>query len=53
MPKRFGIVSLAVHNLFDKDFKYQDNSYREFGDEPSVAPYTPERLVMGRVSLSF
>ena len=53
LPKRRGIVSLTVHNLLDEEFKYQDNSYREFGDEPSVSPYTPERLIMGRVMLSF
>ena len=53
LPKRLGVVSLSVQNLFDRHFKYQDDSYRQFGDEPSVAPYTPERVVMGRFTLSF
>ncbi|MGD8630125.1 MAG: FecR domain-containing protein [Gammaproteobacteria bacterium] len=53
LPKRSGVISLAVHNLLDKDFNYQDDSYREFGDEPSVAPYIPERVVMGRFTLNF
>lgn len=53
LPKRMGSVSLSVHNLFDQNFKYQDDSYREFGDEPSVSPYTPERVIMGRLVLSF
>jgi outer membrane receptor protein involved in Fe transport len=53
LPQRRGVVSLTVHNLFDEGFKYQDNSYREFGDEPSVSPYTPERLFMGRLMLNF
>jgi len=53
LPKRRGIVSLSVQNLFDKDFMYQDDSYREFGDEPSMSPYTPERVIMGRLVLNF
>ena len=32
LPKRFGIVSLSVSNLFDNKFKYQDDSFREFQD---------------------
>jgi hypothetical protein len=52
-PKRLGIASLAVMNVFDTDFKYQDDSYREFRDEPSTGPYFPTRTIMGRVTLSF
>jgi outer membrane receptor protein involved in Fe transport len=53
LPKRMGIISLAVNNLFDKDFDYQDESYRTFSTEPYVSPYIPETTVMGRVTLSF
>ena len=53
LPKRQGIVSLSVQNLFDEDFDYQDDSYREFKDEPATGPYIPERVVMGRVTLNF
>ena len=53
LPKRRGIVSVSVQNLFDQDFDYQDDSYREFKDEPSTGPYIPERAVMGRVTLNF
>lgn len=53
LPKRRGVVSFAVKNLFDTDFKYQDNSYREFRDEPSIGPYFPQRTFMGRIALSF
>jgi len=53
LPKRRGVVSLAVNNMFDKDFKYQDESYRTFSTEPYVSPYIPETTVMGRVTLSF
>ena len=53
LPKRRGQVSLTVQNLFDRDFKYQDDSYRTFSLEPYVSPYIPETTVMGRVTLSF
>jgi len=52
-PKRRGVLSLAVKNLFDTAFKYQDDSYREFRDEPSIGPYFPQRTVMARFALSF
>lgn len=51
--RRRGIVSLGVKNLFDRQFNYQDDSYREFRTEPSVGPYFPVRTVLGRVALSF
>ncbi len=51
--KRLGVASLGVSNMFDKDFKYQDDSYREFRDEPSIGPYFPDRTVMGRLTLNF
>jgi hypothetical protein len=52
-PQRRGMLSLVVKNLFDTEFMYQDDSYREFRDEPSTGPYFPERTVMGRFTLSF
>ena len=51
--KRRGVASLAVKNLFDTEFKYQDDSYREFRDEPSTGPYFPERTFMARFALNF
>jgi len=53
LPKRRGIASLTVQNLFDKDFKYQDDSYRTFSVEPYVSGYVPETTIMGRLTLSF
>jgi len=52
LPKRFGIISLGVTNLLDKSFKYQDDSYREFRDQPSIGPYFPERLFFARLTLN-
>jgi tetratricopeptide (TPR) repeat protein len=53
LPKRRGVVSLGVSNLFDKEFDYQDDSYREFSQSASTGPYFPERIVQGRVTLNF
>lgn len=53
LPKRRGILSVTVQNLFDEDFDYQDDSFREFKDEPATGPYIPEQSVMGRVTLNF
>ncbi len=53
IPDRRGIFSLEVRNLFDEEFSYQDDSFREFQDAPSIGPYFPDRTILGRVSLSF
>jgi Tfp pilus assembly protein PilF len=53
MPRRQGIMSVSVQNLFDKNFDYQDDNYREFQDQPSTGPYIPDRMIMGRVTLNF
>jgi tetratricopeptide (TPR) repeat protein len=52
-PNRSGIVSLQVNNIFDENFNYQDDSFREFSTDPSVGPYFPERIILGRVTLNF
>ncbi|MFT5399502.1 MAG: Tfp pilus assembly protein PilF [Gammaproteobacteria bacterium] len=53
LPKRLGTVGLEIHNLGDETFSYQDDSYREFRNEPSIGPYFPERTVLLRASLAF
>jgi opacity protein-like surface antigen len=53
LPKRFGIASFSVTNLLDQNFHYQDDSYREFQDQPSIGPYFPERLFFGRITLNW
>ena len=52
-PKRLGIATLTVRNLFDESFRYQDDGFREFRNEPSATPYVPERQITGRVTLYF
>jgi hypothetical protein len=51
--KRRGIASLGIKNLFDKEFNYQDDSYREFSEDATTGPYFPDRLIMGRLTLNF
>jgi outer membrane receptor protein involved in Fe transport len=46
LPKRHGVLSLNVDNLFDKDFRYQDID----PENPSVIP---ERFAYFRFTLSF
>ncbi|MDZ3837070.1 MAG: TonB-dependent receptor [Rhodospirillales bacterium] len=53
LANRRGIASVSVRNLFDSAFQYQDDSYREFRDEPYVGPYFPERTFVARVNLNF
>ena len=53
LPKRFGIVSLQVSNIFDKSFDYQDDSYRESQDSPSIGPYIPERQILFNLTLNW
>jgi outer membrane receptor protein involved in Fe transport len=52
-PDRLGIASLQVQNLLDEGMEFQDDSYREFQEEPSVGPYFPDRTILGRVVLNF
>jgi len=46
LPKRWGIFTLEVKNLFDEEFKYQET-------DPAYPHVYPERLVIGRLTLSF
>lgn len=52
LPRRLGIVSIGVKNLFDRTFRYQDDSYREFGTQPSIGPYFPTRTIFARLAVS-
>jgi hypothetical protein len=52
-PKRRGIASISVVNLFDKDFDYQDDSFREFRGESSTGPYFPDRIIRASVTVNF
>ena len=51
LPKRWGVLSLRVTNLFDEDFLYQDDNFRTF--EERYARFIPERTVLARIVLDF
>ena len=53
LPKRRGVISLDIKNIFDEEFRYQDDSYREFRDEPSTGPYFPDRTIMATATVNF
>jgi hypothetical protein len=46
LPKRFGLISVEARNLFDKEFQFQNMD----SAGPRIAP---ERLILGKISLSF
>ncbi|MHC4105713.1 MAG: TonB-dependent receptor, partial [Planctomycetota bacterium] len=46
LPKRYGLVSVGVNNIFDTQFLYQDT-------DPAKATVIPERFVFGRITLAF
>jgi tetratricopeptide (TPR) repeat protein len=46
LPKRWGIVTLGVKNLFDEKFNFQDT-------DPEVPHIVPERFIFGKLTLAF
>jgi len=52
LPKRLGIISLEVHNLFDTSFHYEDLNSQTAGLDVT-SPFLPTRMVFGRLTLSF
>ena len=52
-PNNRGSVSIEARNLTDQDFRFQDNSFRDFGSDPSTGPYFPGLNVMGRFTVNF
>jgi outer membrane receptor protein involved in Fe transport len=51
-PKRRGIASISVVNLFDREFDYQDDSFREFRGESSTGPYFPDRIIRATFTIN-
>jgi tetratricopeptide (TPR) repeat protein len=46
LPKRFGLITLEARNLFDEKFRFQET-------DPVSPSLYPERLIVGRITLSF
>jgi hypothetical protein len=38
--------------VFDRNFNFQDDSYREFNDEPLTGPYIPDLIIVGRLTVN-
>jgi tetratricopeptide (TPR) repeat protein len=51
LPHRRGILSLSALNLFDKDFRYQDDNFRT--SETRVSRFVPNRTILARITLNF
>lgn len=45
LPKRHGIISIGVKNLFNKNFNFQDT-------DPTNPQIVPEQLIFARITLS-
>jgi len=53
LPNQRGSLTIEAQNLLDNDFEYQDDGFREFGNDPSTGPYFPEIGIMGRLTVNF
>ncbi len=49
LPRRLGIVSIDIKNLFEEEFNYRDTA---FEGVPRVPQYAPERAVYARLQLN-
>ncbi|MFZ1325479.1 MAG: FecR domain-containing protein [Candidatus Contendobacter sp.] len=47
LPNRWGVLALHINNLFDKDFYYQDDSFKT-NDRMANPIYIPERTITGK-----
>ena len=45
LPERYGVITIGVLNLFDKDFNYEDTDV----NNPEIQP---DRVIFGRVTLA-
>lgn len=46
LPQRYGLITLEAKNILDEDFKFQDT-------DPANPTISPERFILGRVTLAF
>ena len=51
LPKRYGIISVDIRNLFDQDFKFHDVDFQSGNARNSWIQ--PDRIVLVRLTLSF
>ena len=54
LPKRYGLISVGVKNLFNKSFKFQDTDIHMGAVNIATSPtIQPKRLVFGKFTLAF
>ena len=56
LPKRIGILTFGVKNIFDERFKFQDTNFNVIGAiEGDLLPplFVPERILFGQITLAF
>jgi hypothetical protein len=56
LPKRFGLVTFGIKNLFDEGIQFQELSPNVIGDiEGELVPplFVPERVLFGQLTLAF
>jgi outer membrane receptor protein involved in Fe transport len=49
LPRRRGIVSIELNNVFDEKFRFRDTT---FEGSPRVPQYAPERALFARLQLN-
>ncbi len=56
LPKRRGLITIEVRNLFDESFKFQDTdtvSIEDIAALPLNPQISPERLILAKFTLNF
>jgi outer membrane receptor protein involved in Fe transport len=54
LPKRYGLISFGVKNLFNKSFKYQDTDVQMGAVNNALSPtIQPKRFIFGKFTLVF
>lgn len=53
LPKRMGVVSFEVKNLFDRRYRYEDFTVDEQNSIFAVSQFIPQRSFFGRITLNF
>lgn len=53
-PGQRGLFSLEITNLFDSDFSYRDDSFRQFQEQSTtISPFIPNTVVLARLAVNF
>lgn len=53
LPKRWGIVSIGVKNLFDEKFNYQEFYFQNGVNNPIMPAFQPGRYLYSQITIAF